>query len=201
MYSLGLYIHECPKMRYKGTFDGTSLLCPYTRLFVPFPLTVKGLEAKSPILCPDKEVAERVHEESVKKGEEFIHSMPYLHYKEGKYHVRDWDALQEYPESGERVRAIQNCIPRCGGYLFLFSCSVSSFTNHFVWTNPTVSTLPTIRKRASPPTQISQFEEGADASPLHFACLDCKLFVGNSFLSTDSADIFTTSARTNCHLH
>lgn len=115
-------------MRYKGTFDGTSLLCPYTRLFVPFPLTVKALDAKSSILCPDKEAAERIHEESMKEGEEFIHYMPYLHYDGEKYHVLGWDALQEYPECSERVRAIQNCIPRCGGYLFLFSCSVSSLT-------------------------------------------------------------------------
>lgn len=34
-YYLGFYIHTCPKMRYKGSYEPSELLCPVTMRWVP----------------------------------------------------------------------------------------------------------------------------------------------------------------------
>ena len=59
---MGLYIQECPKMRYKGAFKGTRLLCSYTHQFVPIEFAKDALEKKESRLYPDEEEAERIHE-------------------------------------------------------------------------------------------------------------------------------------------
>jgi hypothetical protein len=33
-YYLGFYIHSCPKMRYKGEYEPSALLCPVTHRWV-----------------------------------------------------------------------------------------------------------------------------------------------------------------------
>jgi len=50
-YYLGLYIHSCPKMRYKAAFRPSQLLCPTTRLWLPFPAALPALEAPGRGLC------------------------------------------------------------------------------------------------------------------------------------------------------
>ena len=34
-YYLGYYVHSCPKMRYKGQYQGSDLLCPETHTWHP----------------------------------------------------------------------------------------------------------------------------------------------------------------------
>ncbi|KAK6328958.1 hypothetical protein J4Q44_G00009360 [Coregonus suidteri] len=43
-YYLGFYIHSCPKMRYKGQYQPSDLLCPETYVFVPIERCIPSLE-------------------------------------------------------------------------------------------------------------------------------------------------------------
>ncbi|KAL0964185.1 hypothetical protein UPYG_G00320390 [Umbra pygmaea] len=43
-YYLGFYIHSCPKMRYKGQYQPSDLLCPETYEFVPIERCIPSLE-------------------------------------------------------------------------------------------------------------------------------------------------------------
>uniref|UniRef100_A0A3Q1EIU5 Arginyl-tRNA--protein transferase 1 n=1 Tax=Acanthochromis polyacanthus TaxID=80966 RepID=A0A3Q1EIU5_9TELE len=43
-YYLGFYIHSCPKMRYKGQYRPSDLLCPETYVWVPIERCVPHLE-------------------------------------------------------------------------------------------------------------------------------------------------------------
>ncbi|KAM3863010.1 arginyl-tRNA--protein transferase 1 [Diretmus argenteus] len=43
-YYLGFYIHSCPKMRYKGQYQPSDLLCPETYVWVPIDRCVPLLE-------------------------------------------------------------------------------------------------------------------------------------------------------------
>uniref|UniRef100_A0A7N8Y6D1 Arginyl-tRNA--protein transferase 1 n=1 Tax=Mastacembelus armatus TaxID=205130 RepID=A0A7N8Y6D1_9TELE len=43
-YYLGFYIHSCPKMRYKGQYQPSDLLCPETYVWVPIERCVPQLE-------------------------------------------------------------------------------------------------------------------------------------------------------------
>lgn len=56
VYCLGLYIHECPKMRYKGAFKPSFLLCHESRKFVEFDLAKPFLEEHAMRLIPQEEV-------------------------------------------------------------------------------------------------------------------------------------------------
>ena len=40
----GYYIHSCPKMRYKGDFQPSELLCMEAMRWVPFQLAAAGLD-------------------------------------------------------------------------------------------------------------------------------------------------------------
>ncbi|XP_053476563.1 arginyl-tRNA--protein transferase 1 isoform X1 [Ictalurus furcatus] len=44
-YYLGFYIHSCPKMRYKGQYQPSDLLCPETYIWVPIEKCVPRLDA------------------------------------------------------------------------------------------------------------------------------------------------------------
>ncbi|XP_063046963.1 arginyl-tRNA--protein transferase 1 isoform X2 [Engraulis encrasicolus] len=46
-YYLGFYIHSCPKMRYKGQYLPSDLLCPETFAFVPIEKCVPRLDASA----------------------------------------------------------------------------------------------------------------------------------------------------------
>ena len=70
VYSLGLYIHECPKMRYKGTFKPSFLLCHESRKFVEFSLAKPCLEEHAMRLLPHGEIrglSQREEEEEKEK--------------------------------------------------------------------------------------------------------------------------------------
>ncbi|XP_020308938.1 arginyl-tRNA--protein transferase 1-like [Oncorhynchus kisutch] len=43
-YYLSFYIHSCPKMRYKGQYQPSDLLCPETYVFVPIESCIPSLE-------------------------------------------------------------------------------------------------------------------------------------------------------------
>ncbi|XP_047739777.1 arginyl-tRNA--protein transferase 1 isoform X3 [Hyalella azteca] len=43
-YYMGFYIHSCPKMRYKGHYEPSFLLCPETYSWCPLPPSVKKLD-------------------------------------------------------------------------------------------------------------------------------------------------------------
>ncbi|XP_067382074.1 arginyl-tRNA--protein transferase 1 isoform X1 [Channa argus] len=43
-YYLGFYIHSCPKMRYKGQYQPSDLLCPETYVWVPIERCIPQLE-------------------------------------------------------------------------------------------------------------------------------------------------------------
>ncbi|XP_067465721.1 arginyl-tRNA--protein transferase 1 isoform X1 [Thunnus thynnus] len=43
-YYLGFYIHSCPKMRYKGQYRPSDLLCPETYIWVPIERCIPQLE-------------------------------------------------------------------------------------------------------------------------------------------------------------
>uniref|UniRef100_A0AAQ6IDF6 Arginyl-tRNA--protein transferase 1 n=1 Tax=Anabas testudineus TaxID=64144 RepID=A0AAQ6IDF6_ANATE len=44
-YYLGFYIHSCPKMRYKGQYRPSDLLCPETYVWVPIEQCIPRLES------------------------------------------------------------------------------------------------------------------------------------------------------------
>ena len=44
-YCMGFYVHQCPKMRYKGDYHPSDLLCPVTRRWVPLSSAVPKLDA------------------------------------------------------------------------------------------------------------------------------------------------------------
>ena len=43
-YYMGYYIHSCPKMKYKGAYDPSDLLCPETYIWVPLKKCVSTLD-------------------------------------------------------------------------------------------------------------------------------------------------------------
>lgn len=43
-YYMGFYIHSCPKMRYKGNYSPSFLLCPETYIWVPIEKAVPKLD-------------------------------------------------------------------------------------------------------------------------------------------------------------
>ncbi|MCO5557983.1 hypothetical protein L7F22_011557 [Adiantum nelumboides] len=49
-YYLGYYIHTCPKMRYKGAYQPSELLCPVKFQWVPFDIA-EPLLNKQPYVC------------------------------------------------------------------------------------------------------------------------------------------------------
>ncbi|XP_062851047.1 arginyl-tRNA--protein transferase 1 isoform X2 [Trichomycterus rosablanca] len=47
LYYLGFYIHSCPKMRYKGQYLPSELLCPETYMWVPIERCIPHLETSA----------------------------------------------------------------------------------------------------------------------------------------------------------
>ena len=53
-YYLGFYIHDCPKMKYKGQYSPSFLLCPETKTWLPIEKCVPILDkTKYARLNPD----------------------------------------------------------------------------------------------------------------------------------------------------
>jgi len=59
VYSLGLYVHECPRMRYKAQFKGSQLLCNRTWKYFPIDSVRKQLDDHRNGLEIDENVIEQ----------------------------------------------------------------------------------------------------------------------------------------------
>lgn len=120
-YTMGLYIQECPKMRYKGAFKGTRLLCSYTHQFVPIEFAKDALEKKESRLYPDEEEAERIHEENAKKSMDHLAQLCYILYGEDEDLKLDWNTLSAFPDFHDQMKAICEFIPKDSNPVFLFA--------------------------------------------------------------------------------
>lgn len=118
---MGLYIQECPKMRYKGAFKGTRLLCSYTHQFVPIEFAKDALEKKESRLYPDKEEAERIHEENAKKSMDHLAQLHYILYGEDEDLKLNWNTLSAFPDFHDQMKAICEFIPKDSNPVFLFA--------------------------------------------------------------------------------
>lgn len=98
-YYMGFYIHSCPKMRYKGKYTPSFLLCPETYVWVPIEDCVPKLEAsKYSRLNEDLSATDE-------DGQVDLSKIPILHEQEliryGMYHalnpdVDDEEEIKEY---------------------------------------------------------------------------------------------------------
>ena len=70
MYSLGLYIHECSRMRYKGKFHGSVLLCMHSRCYYPIKDVTSQLDSHSACLNKNVEEAEALRTKYLHSVEE-----------------------------------------------------------------------------------------------------------------------------------
>ena len=60
-YSLGLYIHECPKMHYKLQFHPAYVLCHTTRMFIDEKTAKPYIEQHSLCLDPEGTAPQRMY--------------------------------------------------------------------------------------------------------------------------------------------
>lgn len=118
---MGLYIQECPKMRYKGAFKGTRLLCSYTHQFVPIEFAKDALEKKESRLYPDEKEAERIHEENAKKSMDHLAELHYVLYGEDEDLELNWNTLSAFPDFHDQMKAICEFIPKDSNPVFLFA--------------------------------------------------------------------------------
>ncbi|XP_071512231.1 arginyl-tRNA--protein transferase 1 isoform X8 [Panulirus ornatus] len=98
-YYMGFYIHSCPKMRYKGKYTPSFLLCPETYVWVPIEDCVPKLEeSKYSRLNEDLSATDE-------DGQVDLSKIPILHEQEliryGMYHalnpdVDDEEEIKEY---------------------------------------------------------------------------------------------------------
>lgn len=65
-YHLGYYIHTCPKMKYKGNYSPSELLCSVTYEWVPIEQCIPKLEQKKFVQFSDKKPDEEKEDCSVK---------------------------------------------------------------------------------------------------------------------------------------
>ncbi|XP_042212147.1 arginyl-tRNA--protein transferase 1-like isoform X1 [Homarus americanus] len=93
-YYMGFYIHSCPKMRYKGKYTPSFLLCPETYVWVPIEKSLPKLElAKYSRLHEDPSAVDE-------NGQVDICKIPVLHedklLRYGMYPSDDEDEIKEY---------------------------------------------------------------------------------------------------------
>ena len=110
-YMMGLYIQECPKMRYKGTFKGTRLLCSYTHQFVPIESARNALEKKESRLYPDEKEADRIHEENAKLCRDYCEQVIYIFYNENMGGIPKIGMSKLPPKCRDMMEAICEFIP------------------------------------------------------------------------------------------
>jgi len=72
-YYLGYYIHSCPKMRYKGNYEPSELLCPVTGAWVPLDDRVRRKLDGTPYCRLLEEEGEGCEEEG--RGEKKVEEM------------------------------------------------------------------------------------------------------------------------------
>ncbi|XP_015280885.1 PREDICTED: arginyl-tRNA--protein transferase 1 isoform X3 [Gekko japonicus] len=98
-YYMGFYIHSCPKMRYKGQYRPSDLLCPETYVWVPTEQCLPSLEHSK--YCRFNLDLKAVDEGSVKElgRVRILHKrtvMPYSVYKRRRKGPSDEESVQQY---------------------------------------------------------------------------------------------------------
>ncbi|XP_058043255.1 arginyl-tRNA--protein transferase 1 isoform X2 [Ahaetulla prasina] len=98
-YYMGFYIYSCPKMRYKGQYRPSDLLCPETYTWIPLEQCLPSLErSKYSRLNQDLKIAD---EGMIKELDQVqvLHKrsvMPYRMYKRNRKGPSDEETVQQY---------------------------------------------------------------------------------------------------------
>ncbi|XP_075279975.1 arginyl-tRNA--protein transferase 1 isoform X5 [Opisthocomus hoazin] len=98
-YYMGFYIHSCPKMRYKGQYRPSDLLCPETYVWTPIEQCLPLLERSK--YCRFNQDVKAVDEGRVKElgRVRVLHKrtvMPYSVYKKRRKGPSDEASVQQY---------------------------------------------------------------------------------------------------------
>ncbi|XP_038265331.1 arginyl-tRNA--protein transferase 1 isoform X8 [Dermochelys coriacea] len=98
-YYMGFYIHSCPKMRYKGQYRPSDLLCPETYVWVPIEQCLPTLEHSK--YCRFNQDLKAVDEGCIKElgRVQVLHKriiMPYSVYKKRRKGPSDETNVQQY---------------------------------------------------------------------------------------------------------
>ncbi|XP_033005401.1 arginyl-tRNA--protein transferase 1 isoform X4 [Lacerta agilis] len=98
-YYMGFYIHSCPKMRYKGQYRPSDLLCPETYIWVPTEQCLPSLEHSK--YCRFNQDLKAVDEGNVKElGQvRILHkrtAMRYSVYKRRRKGPSDEESVRQY---------------------------------------------------------------------------------------------------------
>ncbi|KAM6444152.1 arginyl-tRNA--protein transferase 1 isoform 4-T4 [Liasis olivaceus] len=98
-YYMGFYIHSCPKMRYKGQYRPSDLLCPETYTWIPLEQCLPCLErSKYSRLNQDLKVADEGMVKDLDQVQ-ILHKrtvMPYRVYKRNRKGPSDEETVQQY---------------------------------------------------------------------------------------------------------
>ncbi|XP_043841799.1 arginyl-tRNA--protein transferase 1 isoform X4 [Dromiciops gliroides] len=100
-YYMGFYIHSCPKMRYKGQYRPSDLLCPETYIWVPIEQCLPALESSK--YCRFNQDTKAVDEEQIKELDRLrvLYKrtiMPYNIYKKRQKGPSDEAIVQQYAD-------------------------------------------------------------------------------------------------------
>ncbi|XP_019358479.1 PREDICTED: arginyl-tRNA--protein transferase 1 isoform X2 [Gavialis gangeticus] len=98
-YYMGFYIHSCPKMRYKGQYRPSDLLCPETYVWVPIEQCLPSLEHSK--YCRFNQDSNAVDDGRIKELDRVrvLHKrtiMPYSVYKKRRKGPSDEASVQQY---------------------------------------------------------------------------------------------------------
>ncbi|XP_053165043.1 arginyl-tRNA--protein transferase 1 isoform X12 [Hemicordylus capensis] len=98
-YYMGFYIHSCPKMRYKGQYRPSDLLCPETYVWAPIEQCLSSLENSK--YCRFNQDLKAEDEGSLKELSRvrILHKrtvMPYSIYERRRKGPNDEKSVQEY---------------------------------------------------------------------------------------------------------
>ncbi|XP_039337103.1 arginyl-tRNA--protein transferase 1 isoform X6 [Mauremys reevesii] len=98
-YYMGFYIHSCPKMRYKGQYRPSDLLCPETYVWVPIEQCLPTLEHSK--YCRFNQDLKAVDEGCIKElgRVRVLHKrtvIPYSMYKKRRKGPSDEASVQQY---------------------------------------------------------------------------------------------------------
>ncbi|XP_050814965.1 arginyl-tRNA--protein transferase 1 isoform X6 [Gopherus flavomarginatus] len=98
-YYMGFYIHSCPKMKYKGQYRPSDLLCPETYVWVPIEQCLPTLEHSK--YCRFNQDLKAVDEGCIKElgRVRVLHKrtiMPYSMYKKRRKGPSDEASVQQY---------------------------------------------------------------------------------------------------------
>ncbi|XP_070608668.1 arginyl-tRNA--protein transferase 1 isoform X4 [Erythrolamprus reginae] len=98
-YYMGFYIYSCPKMRYKGQYRPSDLLCPETYTWIPLEQCVPFLErSKYSRLNQDLKIADEGRIKELDKVQVLYKKsvMPYRMYKRNRKGPSDEETVQQY---------------------------------------------------------------------------------------------------------